>query len=71
MIFISIIDTCIKDNLEITASIKAPILNKSTLLLKLMACIYYTLYFGKNKAKNQALIELDSKVRAITLVYAK
>lgn len=39
------------------------------LSLKLILCIYYLVWFKKNQAKYQALLNYDSKINAITPAY--
>lgn len=43
---------------------------KNILLLYYVFYIYYTLYFQKKHQKTQVLINLNSKINAMTPVYA-
>lgn len=54
---------------DLVPSLKAPILDNSTLLFEWMLYIYYPMWFKKNQVETQILINSKSEVNAITPVY--
>lgn len=49
----------------------APMFDNSILLLKHILYIYYSMWFKKDQAKIQILIDYNSKVNAMTQAYTK
>lgn len=66
---ISIIEASIKADFIITSSFEALVLDTFILLLKYILCIYYLIRFKKEQAKIQALLNFNSEVNIISLVY--
>lgn len=46
------------------------VFNNYTLLLKHILCIHYLIWFKKNQAKIQALLDFGSEINVITPAYA-
>lgn len=65
---ISAVTTTI-DNIVLVLSLKIPAPNKSTPPLKRMPCIYYLVWFKKDRANVLALFDSNSKVKTINLAY--
>lgn len=63
------IKASIKVGLTMALSLKASTLDKSTLLLKQVPYIYHPIWFKKEQAKVQVLLDFSSKVNVITPVY--
>lgn len=53
----------------VALTFEAPISYNSTLLLKYLSYIYYSMQFKKNQAKIQALLNSGSEVNIITPAY--
>lgn len=60
-----------KIDLIVTSSFKVPVPDISTLQLKHIVYIYYLLYFKKDQAKIQALINSSNGFNIMTSAYAK
>lgn len=69
--FMSMIKANIEAKFAVALRFEALIPDNSTLQLKHVLCIHYLLYFIKDQAKIQALIDSNGEVKVIILVYIK
>lgn len=64
-----IIKTSMKADLILAPSLESPVLDNSTSLLKHVPYIHYLVWFKKDLANFQALLDYGNKVNVVTLAY--